>query len=92
MRIRARWIERTDWIYFSSIGEHTLPFHHKVADYLKRHPDVRMGFNPGHVPAALRRGKTEAISTSTPTCCFVNREEAELVLRKKEGTDIKALC
>ena len=22
--------KRTDWMYFSSIGEHTLPFHHKI--------------------------------------------------------------
>ena len=37
----------TDWIYFSSIGEHTLSFHQKLVKYLDAHPDVRMAFNPG---------------------------------------------
>ena len=82
---------RTDWIYFSSIGEHTLPFHHKVAMYLKRHPDVRMGFNPGTFQLRFGAEKLKDIYKHTHVL-FLNREEAELVLRKKEGTDIHALA
>lgn len=81
---------RTEWIYFSSIGEHTLPFHRKVADYLKRHPDARMGFNPGTFQLRFGADKLKDIYKRTHVL-FLNREEAELVLKKKEGTDIKAL-
>lgn len=83
--------KRTDWIYFSSIGEHTLPFHHKVAEYLKRHPDVRMGFNPGTFQLRFGVEKLKEIYKYTHVL-FLNREEAELVLRKKEGTDIHVLA
>lgn len=81
---------RTGWIYFSSIGEHTLPFHHKVAAYLKKHPDVRMGFNPGTFQLRFGVQKLKEIYRHTHVL-FVNREEAELMLHKREGTDIRAL-
>ncbi|MGC9968555.1 MAG: carbohydrate kinase family protein [Minisyncoccia bacterium] len=81
---------RTDWVYFSSIAEHTLPFHHKVAGYMKRHPDVRMGFNPGTFQLRFGADKLKDIYKHTYVL-FLNREEAELVLKKKEGTDIHAL-
>lgn len=81
---------RTDWLYFSSIAEHTLPFHRKVADYLKRHPDVRMGFNPGTFQLRFGAEKLKDIYEHT-YALFLNREEAEAVLKKKEGTDIHAL-
>lgn len=81
---------RADWLYFSSIGEHTLPLHHKIAAYLKRHPGVRMGFNPGTFQ--LRFG-TEALRDiyRRTYVLFVNREEAELVAKKKAGTSIADL-
>ena len=83
--------KRTDWLYFSSIAEHTLPFHHKVAAYLKRHPDVRMGFNPGTFQLRFGKDKLKDIYRHTYVL-FLNREEAELVLKKKEGADIHELC
>jgi sugar/nucleoside kinase (ribokinase family) len=80
---------RTDWIYFSSIAEHTLPFHHKVADYLKKHPDVRMGFNPGTYQ--LRFGAKNLAGIYKHTyALFVNREEAAFILGTK-NEDIKFL-
>jgi sugar/nucleoside kinase (ribokinase family) len=82
--------KKTDWLYFSSIAEHTLPFHKKVADYLKRHPDVRMGFNPGTFQLRFGAEKLREIYKHTHVV-FVNRQEAELVLHKKEGTDIHEL-
>ncbi len=81
---------RTDWLYFSSIAEHTLPFHHKVAAYLKRHPNVRMGFNPGTFQLRFGADKLKDIYRHTYVV-FVNREEAELLLKKRAGADIKAL-
>ncbi len=81
----------TDWLYFSSIAEHTLPFHHKIAAYVKRHPDVRMGFNPGTYQLRFGTENLKDIYKHTHVV-FMNREEAEMVLKKKEGTDIHELC
>jgi sugar/nucleoside kinase (ribokinase family) len=73
---------KTDWVYFSSIAAHTMPFHHKVADYLKKHPNVRMGFNPGTFQ--LRFGAKALASIYKHTyVLFVNREEAALILGTK---------
>ncbi len=82
--------KKTDWIYFSSIAEHTLPFHHKIAEYMKRHPEVRMGFNPGTFQLRFGADKLASIYKHTHVL-FVNREEAELVTKKKEGTDLRVL-
>jgi sugar/nucleoside kinase (ribokinase family) len=82
--------KKTDWVYFSSIADHTLPFHRKVGEYLKTHPDVRMGFNPGTFQLRFGAEKLREIYKHTYVV-FVNREEAELVLRKKTGTDMREL-
>jgi sugar/nucleoside kinase (ribokinase family) len=73
---------RTDWIYFSSIAEHTLPFHEKVGRYLAKHPDVRMGFNPGTFQLRFGAEKLKSIYHRTHAL-FVNREEAALILKTK---------
>ncbi len=73
---------KTDWIYFSSIAEHTLPFHKKVAEYLRKHPNVKMGFNPGTFQ--LRFGAKELAGIYKHTyVLFVNREEAAFILGTK---------
>lgn len=82
-------LDPTDWIYFSSIGEHTLPFHKKVVEYLKKHPNVNMGFNPGTFQLQFGAKKLKEIYRHTYVL-FVNREEAEEVLRTKRD-DIKKL-
>jgi sugar/nucleoside kinase (ribokinase family) len=79
----------TDWIYFSSIGEHTLPFHKKVVEYLKKHPEVKMGFNPGTFQLKFGAKKLKEIYLHTYVL-FVNREEAEEVSGIKKD-DIKKL-
>jgi len=80
---------RADWIYFSSIAEHTLPFHRKVAEYLKKHPNVRMGFNPGTYQLRFGAKNLAGIYKRTHVL-FVNREEAAFILGTK-NEDIKFL-
>ena len=53
-------------------------------------PDVRMGFNPGTFQLRFGADKLKDIYKHTHVL-FVNREEAELVVKKKEGTDIRVL-
>ncbi len=80
---------RANWIYFSSIAEHTLPFHRKMGEYLKKHPHVKMGFNPGTFQ--LRFGvKALATIYRHTYVLFVNREEAAFILGTK-NEDIKKL-
>jgi sugar/nucleoside kinase (ribokinase family) len=77
------------WIYFSSIGEHTLAFHEKLAKYLVVHPETKMAFNPGTFQLKFGPKKLKEIYRHTYVL-FVNREEAELILGAKRD-DIKKL-
>ncbi len=74
--------KQTDWIYFSSIGEHTMKFHEQVDRYLAKHPSVRMGFNPGTFQLRFGAEKLKAIYRRTHVL-FVNREEAAIILGTK---------
>jgi ribokinase len=84
--------ERLDgvpWIYFSSIGAHTLTFHEKMAQYLAVHPDTKMAFNPGTFQLKFGPKKLKKIYERS-YALFVNREEAELILGAKRD-NIKEL-
>ena len=35
------------WLYLSSLGGHTLPFHHELVEYVKSHPEIKLAFQPG---------------------------------------------
>lgn len=35
------------WIYFSSISKNALPFHDDLVEWLERHPEVKLAFQPG---------------------------------------------
>jgi sugar/nucleoside kinase (ribokinase family) len=81
---------KTDWIYFSSIGEHAIAMHDKVVTYLKKHPDVKMGFNPGTFQLRFGVKRLRNIYKHTHVL-FLNREEGEKVVGKKEGTPLPVL-
>ncbi|TSA45036.1 carbohydrate kinase family protein [bacterium] len=68
------------WIYFSSIAEHTLPFHHELARYLKAHKEIKMGFNPGTFQLLLGAKKLKDVYRNT-YALFVNRQEAQKILK-----------
>jgi sugar/nucleoside kinase (ribokinase family) len=38
---------KTKWMYLSSVGEQSLPFHTVIADYLKANPETKLAFQPG---------------------------------------------
>jgi sugar/nucleoside kinase (ribokinase family) len=82
-------LDGVDWIYFSSIGEHTLPFHEKLVKYLVAHPRTRMAFNPGTFQLKFGAKKLKEIYRHT-YALFVNREEAEHILGAKKD-NIKGL-
>ncbi|MDP3993500.1 MAG: carbohydrate kinase family protein [bacterium] len=78
-----------EWIYFSSMAENTLPFHLKLGKYLKAHPKIKMGFNPGTFQLKLGAAKLRDVYQQTYVF-FVNREEAQKILNTKDR-DIKVL-
>src|SRR3989344_7957998 len=82
-------IDDVKWIYFSSMAENTLPFHVKLGRYLKAHPKIKMGFNPGTFQLKQGSAKLRDIYFQTYVL-FVNREEAQRILKTK-NREIKVL-
>lgn len=78
------------WMYFSSMGSHALPFHRKLARYLKAHPKIKMGFNPGTFQLMLGTEVLNDIYRHSYVL-FVNREEAQRILRYKNENVKKLL-
>jgi sugar/nucleoside kinase (ribokinase family) len=75
------------WIYLSSMGENSLPFHTEITNYLKRHEDVKLAFQPGTFQIKFGTESLKEIYARTDVF-FCNLEEAQKILEKK---DIKNL-
>lgn len=79
-------ISSPSWLYISSLGEKSLDFHTKIADYIERHPEIRVVFQPGtyqikfgtNAPALARIYKRTELF-------FCNLEEARLILKKENS-------
>lgn len=77
------------WVYLSSLGENSLPYHEQIAEYLSTHPDVKLAFQPGTFQIKLGAKKLEKLYTRTEIF-FCNKEEAQHIAESK-STDIKKL-
>ena len=71
------------YIYFSSIGEHGLPFHFEIAKYVKEHPETKLVFQPGTFQIKLGAEKLKEIYEATEIF-FCNKEEAQEILGTSE--------
>jgi len=80
----------TQWIYFSSMAAGTEKFHKEIENYLVKHPKVKVSFNPGTFQMRMGTGKLKGIYKRLEIL-FLNREEAQLVLKMK-SRDIKKLA
>jgi len=67
------------WLYLSSLGETTLPYHQSIAQYLKAHPSVSLAFQPGTFQMKLGKEALKDIYEQTKIF-FCNVEEAERIL------------
>lgn len=67
------------YIYFSSIGEHGLPHHFEVAEYVKNHPETKLVFQPGTFQIKLGADKLKEVYAVTEIF-FCNKEEAQMIL------------
>lgn len=78
-----------NWVYFSSIGEHSLAFHTEVANWLKKHPNTKLAFQPGTFQIKFGTNALKDIYEQTEIF-FCNKEEAQTIL-KNQNHDIKEL-
>lgn len=67
------------WIYLSSLGESTLPYHQEIENYLASHPNVSLAFQPGTFQMKFGKEALKGIYERT-NIFFSNVEEAERIL------------
>lgn len=66
------------WVYFSSISEHAIPYHDHVADWLDKHVEVKLAFQPGTFQMEAGTERLKRIYARSEVV-ILNREEAVLV-------------
>lgn len=81
--------EKIGWIYLSSLGNNSLPFHDMLGKYLLRNPDIKVAFQPGTYQMSFG---TEALADiyRRTELFFCNVEEAQRIL-KSESRNVKEL-
>ena len=77
------------WMYFSSVGEDSLAYHHEIAQYVKENPEVNLAFQPGTFQIKLGAETLKDIYEVTELF-FCNKQEAQSIL-KNDSDDIKEL-
>jgi sugar/nucleoside kinase (ribokinase family) len=70
--------ETPKWVYFSSISEHAIEYHDQVADWLDKHPDVRLAFQPGTFQMAAGTDRLSRLYQRSEVV-VLNREESVVV-------------
>jgi len=76
-----------DWVYFTSVGEHGLPYHHEIAQWVKEE-NIKMAFQPGTFQISLGYNKLKDIYEAAELF-FCNVEEARSILVPVFGESIK---
>lgn len=74
------------FLYFSSIGENGVEFHHDIAKYVQKHPETKLAFQPGTFQIKLGKEELKDLYAVTHIF-FCNKEEAQLIL----GTDEQSI-
>lgn len=82
-------LEAPRYIYFSSISESAIAFHHEIAAYCVAHPESKLVFQPGTFQIKLGAEELKDIYAVTEIF-FCNKEEAQTILKTDEK-DIKKL-
>jgi sugar/nucleoside kinase (ribokinase family) len=71
------------WLYLTSVGKKGLALHPQVEVLLRKHPAMKMGFNPGTFQLRLGLAKLLPLMRRTEIF-FVNKEEAEMLVGRNE--------
>ncbi|MBP9711311.1 MAG: carbohydrate kinase family protein [Candidatus Pacebacteria bacterium] len=78
------------WVYLSSLAQNSLPYHHAIAEWLKKMPDTKLAFQPGTFQMKLGTKELKDLYDRTDIF-FCNKQEAERILNMPSGTDIREL-
>jgi len=78
------------WIYFSSVGENSLPYHHEIAEYLTKCPTSKLAFQPGSFQIQLGYEALKDIY-AVSELFFCNKEEAMRILKRPNEHDMHGL-
>ena len=70
--------EMPQWIYFTSMGEDSEKFHDELAEWLGRHEDVKLAFQPGTFQIKMGAKRLAEIYKQADVLA-VNREETVLI-------------
>ncbi len=83
-------IEAPKWVYLSSMGENSLPFHNQLADYLEKNPEVNLAFQPGTYQMKFGTEALERIYKQSEIF-FCNVEESQRILKRPDTRDLPTL-
>ncbi|HEY4511650.1 MAG TPA: carbohydrate kinase family protein [Candidatus Paceibacterota bacterium] len=84
------------WVYLSSLGSNSLDYHTEIIEWLKKHPEIKLVFQPGTFQMKTGVEKLKYLYERSEIFC-VNVEEAQKILNVPNGeplallTGIKAL-
>jgi len=67
------------WAYLTSLGDNTLSYHKDIAEYLKKHPEISLAFQPGTYQIKFGKDELKDIYARTKIF-FCNVGEAEKIL------------
>jgi ribokinase len=70
------------FFYFSSVGDHGVPFHHEIAEYVKNN-DTKLAFQPGTFQIKVGHEAIRDVYENTEIF-FCNKEEAQEILGSNE--------
>lgn len=82
-------LPRTKWLYLTSLGGQSYPYHMSIADWLEKNPSVRLAFQPGTFQMKLGAHELKRIFERADVV-IVNLEEAQRIL-DDESRDVKKL-
>lgn len=77
------------WIYLSSLGENSLPFHGEIAEYLKQNLEIKLAFQPGTFQIKFGAEKLAKIYKHAEIF-FCNVQEAQEILQT-DSADLPTL-
>ncbi len=79
----------TKWLYLSSLGEKSLQFHTTLREYLDKHPETKLIFQPGTFQIKFGTNALKSIYERTELF-FCNLEEAQIILQiNQQSSDAK---
>lgn len=78
------------WVYLSSLAAHSKPYHDAIVEWLAKHPESKLAFQPGTFQMKLGTDTLTALYARTDF--FVcNKEEAARILQIPLTDDVKQL-